>query len=630
MKKKFTLVMILLFVTMMTCAVSAEDGERIEVTFKVGDEILKINGEDVKVEKPVVINGVTLVPLRVITEAFGADVQWDGELRCVTLNYSEVIIKLYIDNKEANVDGTSIELLEAPRIINDRTMVPLRFITENFGADVDYEDKTKQITVIKETANENSIKDFSLILKKTTKGKVGDSYYGWSIDFPRTLKLKYRSFNGSLNIFADEDMTYSILLSMYQQDKVTVDNILSFVLSSIKDNYTLIKQEKPNENYIRVVYRDKTYAYEDRYYINDGRVYSINMIFEEYSNYKSNQDVQKLLDSFSMEFVNDGSTENLSDVTEDGVRPYENKNLKYSIDVLADWMELKYEDTENRVKFLDNLGNYVYINMYSYDEGLSLDDVVKKDVEFLNKEYNPRMFRLESTKDIEIDGKKAKQMLFVLEYGDTADYLIDIFMIGENYKYNIGCCLDRDSYNDKASREKILNMLYSFKFEEPDFDEIGYILDTKLLEFAESYRTIESDRYMWSLELPSTWMPGPDNNGGDWEEYSNNDGYMSIALHTLEGVYIDDYINQFTENINQLSNVSNTTLDGIEDVTVKGTNARKFVLSVDEGSGGYEQWIYVFSKNGKVYTVYFSIESARTSENNIKVLERIWESMKFE
>ena len=138
---------------------AAGSSQKIEIAFKVGDDVLKINGKEVQVEKPFVTNGTTLVPLRVITEAFGAEVIWNESDQSITLKYSDVIIKLTINSKEAYVDAKMTTILEAPVIVNDKTMVPLRFITENFGADVKYDDKTEQITVVKEVAGGNSIKD---------------------------------------------------------------------------------------------------------------------------------------------------------------------------------------------------------------------------------------------------------------------------------------------------------------------------------------------------------------------------------------------------------------------------------------------------------------------------------------
>lgn len=304
---KKIIVGVFLIVSMLAISMSnillAQEGETIEISFKVGDDTLSINGNFVKVETPVVINGVTLVPVRVITESFGAEVDWDGKDRCVTLNYSEVIIKLYIDNKTAFVDGQEINLLEAPRIINDRTMVPLRFITENFGATVHYEHDTKQITVIKENPNPHSIKDFGLILKKTNKKRIGDSYYNWSIDFPKTLYLQHRNFNGSFNIISERDHYYSFIISLFEKkDEVTVDTVYTDLINSTQDYILMdhVKTETQDGGYVKVVYRDSVLNFEERFYLKENMMYCI-FLTADYEYYKDyNEEISKILDSFQI------------------------------------------------------------------------------------------------------------------------------------------------------------------------------------------------------------------------------------------------------------------------------------------------------------------------------------------
>ncbi len=125
--------------------------EKTEISFKVGESVLNINGENVTVETPYVVGeGVTLVPVRVITEAFGAKVDWDGGERKVTLTTDENKIELWIGRIDAKMNGETLTLLSAPEISNNVTMVPLRFISEGFGAEVSYDSKTKQITVLLE------------------------------------------------------------------------------------------------------------------------------------------------------------------------------------------------------------------------------------------------------------------------------------------------------------------------------------------------------------------------------------------------------------------------------------------------------------------------------------------------
>lgn len=137
-----------------TAVVVLSDGEvagtqSVEISFKVGDSILKINGEDVEVETPYVVGeGTTLVPLRVISEAFGAEVTWDGETKTVVIVHNENTITIQIDNNKAFVNDGEETLEEAPQLTeNGFTMVPLRFISETLGAEVSYDEATQGITV---------------------------------------------------------------------------------------------------------------------------------------------------------------------------------------------------------------------------------------------------------------------------------------------------------------------------------------------------------------------------------------------------------------------------------------------------------------------------------------------------
>ena len=80
-----------------------------------------------------------MVPLRLVAEALGAAVAWDGEARRVDIAYGGQLLKLFV--------GVAAEGLDVPPYIkNDRTMVPLRYIMETFGADVSWNAADKSIT----------------------------------------------------------------------------------------------------------------------------------------------------------------------------------------------------------------------------------------------------------------------------------------------------------------------------------------------------------------------------------------------------------------------------------------------------------------------------------------------------
>ena len=91
---------------------------------------------------PVIRNSRTLVPIRIVTETLGGKVDWNAETKEVTLN---------IDGKEIKMTiGVILEKYGvAPTIINDRTYVPIRFVADELGADVQWNEETKEVTIIK-------------------------------------------------------------------------------------------------------------------------------------------------------------------------------------------------------------------------------------------------------------------------------------------------------------------------------------------------------------------------------------------------------------------------------------------------------------------------------------------------
>lgn len=96
---------------------------------------------------PVIEGGRTLVPFRVIFEAMGADVGWDGAKNTVSAYAQEKAIILEIGNKTVWVNGPEQQSDAAPKIINGRTMVPLRFVAEAMGADVEWAESTQTVIV---------------------------------------------------------------------------------------------------------------------------------------------------------------------------------------------------------------------------------------------------------------------------------------------------------------------------------------------------------------------------------------------------------------------------------------------------------------------------------------------------
>ena len=136
MKKVISLVLSIVMVLSMTTVFADAD---INVTIDG-----KAQNYDVM---PVIENGRTLVPMRAIFESLGAVVSWDDATKTVFGTKGDMIVVLQIGNKTAHVNGEAKELDAAPINRNSRTLLPVRFLAENLGADVTWNDATKTATL---------------------------------------------------------------------------------------------------------------------------------------------------------------------------------------------------------------------------------------------------------------------------------------------------------------------------------------------------------------------------------------------------------------------------------------------------------------------------------------------------
>ena len=116
----------------------------------VGQQVYQLNGifeaNDVA---PVIRNSRTMLPIRLVAEFLGAEVAWNGAEQSVTITKEDTMIVIYIGQELALVNGESVQL-DAPAFIeNDRTFLPLRFVTENLGAEVIWNGADSTITIYK-------------------------------------------------------------------------------------------------------------------------------------------------------------------------------------------------------------------------------------------------------------------------------------------------------------------------------------------------------------------------------------------------------------------------------------------------------------------------------------------------
>jgi hypothetical protein len=119
-------------------------------TFAADNITVQLDGVTLEFDQPPIIeNGRTLVPMRAIFEAMGATVTWNGETQMIMGRKGAIDIVMWIDDNIVTKNGwNEITLDTPPKIVNGRTLVPVRAIAESFNATVDWDGNAQRVSII--------------------------------------------------------------------------------------------------------------------------------------------------------------------------------------------------------------------------------------------------------------------------------------------------------------------------------------------------------------------------------------------------------------------------------------------------------------------------------------------------
>ena len=110
--------------------------------------ILEFNGNILGFDVPPVIEDGSTLAYAVLFEQMGADVEWDGKTQTATATIDNKAVTFSIDNVNARINNKPAKMDVPARLVNGKTMVPLRFLSENMGYDVDW-DADSRTAIIK-------------------------------------------------------------------------------------------------------------------------------------------------------------------------------------------------------------------------------------------------------------------------------------------------------------------------------------------------------------------------------------------------------------------------------------------------------------------------------------------------
>ena len=146
-KSMLALLTAILILALFSCGCSAQNSKNAAI-LQIGSNVISINGsESILDAVPIIQNDRTLLPLRAVVEGLGGSVAWEDETKTAVFAKGGKVIFMTIGSKTAFVNTTEYTMDTEPVIIDGRTMLPIRFVAENLGFDVAWDENTRTITV---------------------------------------------------------------------------------------------------------------------------------------------------------------------------------------------------------------------------------------------------------------------------------------------------------------------------------------------------------------------------------------------------------------------------------------------------------------------------------------------------
>lgn len=173
--------------------------------------------------EPQMIDDRTMVPVRAIFTALGANVDWDELTNTVTSSKGDINISLTIDDKTLYKNGEAIELDVPAKLVDDRTLVPVRAISEAYGCQVDWNNGLNTVVIISDLSN--------VEITKINDESVSAGYFN------------YCMYNVEINIANQLGTTLEDLEKMWNSSLGEV-TFGKYITETCVENISLIKSVK--------------------------------------------------------------------------------------------------------------------------------------------------------------------------------------------------------------------------------------------------------------------------------------------------------------------------------------------------------------------------------------------------
>lgn len=603
----------------------ASDLTTSELRITAGSTSAYINGSKQTIAKPYKFKGVTMVPVGVFKKAFGSEIRLE-KYDVVKVKEGPHTVTLTIGSSIAWVDGVKKEMGAAPKMMNGVLMVPLRPVAAGIGATLAPSSSGEMVIRLLQT-DESTDDDEGSINLDEGKTRIGNSYYGWSMNYPSDLMILQTGEQERMMTFGAEDSSYYLEVYVSDQDvNLDSDDLLQQLVQEAKEaGDTVLDREsiaKGKTPYARIVVKDADgVLWEMRQYIKDGRQYDVYLADYGALNYKDLGKRAALLNSFQPTYVqSDRTIKDLSTVDE-GMRSTWNDDYGIELKIPAGW---SMDNTQMIYEAKD--GAYLQLRVTSAPKGATVQEWSGQLDKWMRETFTPESYEPIGSYTMDVSGETAEVNEFRYNFGDGWQTEFDVLLQKNGYRYYAEYTFPEEQTKDREWFKSIMKSV------EIDFDTVadnfGQLDEDPYLTDKTKSVTRTSKRYHYSVDIPRYWTPYNDRFEYSPVVYTFTGGQFSIAAS--EDKSIEMTVSQLREAYAEATKTrKNFKLLSSEELTFAGVPAFSFIYHEVDNGVPYTGRQIVFEQNGTTYTITSGLNDANKTEVQAAALEKAVNSFTF-
>ncbi len=655
MKKFFNMPVILAFILCIclipinALAYSSDEDSSSVIRITSGSSAIHVNGVPVLSEKPYISGGLLYMPLRTVLEAMGAEVNWLGSGK-ISVYFRNVSVDLEMGKSTIYVNQEEKLLNAVPVSKNGIVMVPLDMMEKCFSAYIKVASDKDGVSIT--LNNDGALSDLSFLTGSVTMPRVGNSWFGWSIEIPKGSRIFSQTYNSKYVYLENEHHNIGIEITAVNPNEQTFDEYYAAIVS---DPYNELSGELISNSiyknasipFMEFLYTD---SYDEAVYsrVFDVGTYFIKVTITSYiesdpSLLKDDSIISDIMDSFRSNFKgNSDDTTDLSKVS-GGLAEYDNyiysdttskKYFTWKMNVLPDWDVLQNLSNGSYETVLGTgIKENITIEFSSAEEETDAVSYGEKlEEKYLNK-FDPELFSLLESGTSKVGDYDAYTMRYDITKGTNKYSYEERIIIYNGLVYDITYKTESDHFEEK--RGSFTEMLDTFKPTSnetetiiADWNKYSFNLDKNILDEDTYISSYTNKSWGWSLECPGNWHRNTSFDQSTETFYDSPTGsvVMVEAVQRSTEIFGESDMEKFYS----MRIMLNMNLDPVKtyDIHEKGTTIKVYEYRIeDEETENYSNLTFYILQNQKFsYCFMKTIPDLTSTTSNDKLIDEIWNS----